>query len=83
MRYYTPPPPPIGTQTIKPRDRLSKKHAFQLIPNSAKDGIRGIEKTTDKWNDIPGNVVNAKNINSLKNVLDEYFIACQLGNLIY
>ena len=67
------------TKSFKPRDRLSRKHTFQLIPNSSKDGTRGVQKnsfyhrTIDKWNELPEYVVNAKNINSFKNALDKYW----------
>ena len=62
------------------RDRLSRKHTFQLIRNLSKDGTRGVQKdsfyhrTIDKWNELPEYVVNAKNINSFKNALDKYWI---------
>ena len=67
-------------KSFKPRDRLSRKREFQLIPISSKDGIRGIQKnsfyhrTIDKWNDLPEYVVNAKNISSFKNALDKSWI---------
>ena len=66
--------------SFKPRDRLSRNHEFQLIPNSSKDGIRGIQnnsfyhRTIDNWNDLPGYAAIAKNINNFKNVLDKYWI---------
>ena len=66
-------------KSFKPRDRLSRKHTFQLIPNSSKDGTRGVQKNSfyhraiDKWNELPEYVVNAKNINIFKNALDKYW----------
>ena len=54
------------TKSFKPRDRLSRKHTFQLIPNSSKDGNRGVQKSSfyhriiDKWNELPEYVVNGQ-----------------------
>ena len=69
----------VISNSFKPRDRLSRRHAFQLIPNSSKDGIRGVQRNSfyhraiDKWNNLPGYVVNAKNIIAFKQALDDYW----------
>ena len=68
---------PTLSHSFKPRDRLSRKHNFQLVPNTSKDGIRGIQtnsfyhRTARTWNDLPRDIVNAENINIFKNKLDD------------
>ena len=67
------------SKSFKPRDRLSRRHDFQLTPNIAKDGIRGIQKnsfyhrTIDIWNDLPRKVVDVKNVDNFKNALDKHW----------
>ena len=59
------------------RNRISRKHEFQLIENMPRDGIRGPQlnsfyyRNARTWNDLPREVVNAKTINSFKQKLDE------------
>ena len=65
------------SRSFKPRDRSSRHHQYQLMPNKAKDGLRGIQnnsfyhRTIDIWNNLPRKVVDAGNINGFKNKLDE------------
>ena len=67
------------SKSFKPRSRLSRIHAFQLFPNTSKDGVRGIQRNSfyhrvvDVWNRLPKKVVDAENVNSFKNALDEYW----------
>ena len=62
---------------FQPRNRVSRKHDFQLVWIKPKDGIRGLQtnsfyyRTIKTWNDLPKEVVNAKDINSFKEKLDE------------
>ena len=55
----------------------SRKHDFQLVWNMPKDSTRGLQansfyyRTTRIWNELPKKVVNAKNINAFKSLLDE------------
>ena len=57
--------------------RGSRRHDYQLVWNMPKDGTRGLQansfyyRTTRIWNELPKEVVNATNINSFKNLLDE------------
>ena len=69
----------VLSNSFKPRDRLSRRHAFQLIPNYSKDGIRGVQRNSfyhraiDTWNNLPKNVVDAKNIFAFKQALDNHW----------
>ena len=68
---------PSLSNSFLPSTRPSRKHKYQLISKIPKDGTRGIQtnsfyyRTTSTWNDLPKEVVNAKNINEFKNKLDE------------
>ena len=59
------------------QNRPSRKHEFQLRQRKAKDGLRGIHsnglycRAVKLWNDLPRGVVNAQNVNILKNRLDD------------
>ena len=74
------------SKSFKPRDRLSRQHQFQLMPNKDKDGLQGIQnnsfyhRTIDAWTHLPRKVVNAADINGFKNQLDEY---CEYNPLKY
>ena len=67
------------SKSFKPRDRLSRKHQFQLMPNKSKDGVRGIQynsfyhRTIDTWNNLPRTVANAGDVNGFKNELDKHW----------
>ena len=64
--------------TFQPRERVTRKHAFQLLKRNAKDGSRGIQsnsfyyRPTRVWNNLPKTVVDTKSINSFKNRLDKH-----------
>ena len=64
--------------TFQPRERVHRKHAFQLLERNAKDGSRGIQsnsfyyRPTRAWNNLPKTVVDPKSINSSKNRLDKH-----------
>ena len=66
----------ILSASFKPKQRATRTHAYQLLHQKAKDGIRGVQRnsfyhrTTKLWNDLPENVVNASDINTFKNELD-------------
>lgn len=63
--------------SFKPRERLSRKHRFQLHTPPTKDGTHGpqsnfyFQRTTKIWNDLPEKVVEAENVNQFKKRLDE------------
>ena len=65
--------------TFQPRLRTSRKHQYQLTQRTPKDGIRGIQsnsfyyRCSKIWNNLPANVVNANDINSFKNKLDDHW----------
>ena len=69
----------IISTSFQPRERTTRKHDFQILNRKPKDGIRGIQsnsfyyRSPNIWNDLPRAVVNAKNINSFKNQLDEFW----------
>ena len=56
--------------------RPSRKHDYQLLRKTARDGVRGpqnnsfIYRTTKIWNDLPQRVVNAKTTSEFKSELD-------------
>ena len=64
--------------TFQPRERVTRKHAFQLLERNVKDGSRGIQsnsfyyRPTRAWNNLPKTVVDTKSINSFKNRLDKH-----------
>ena len=65
--------------SFKSRERTNRKHGFQLHILKPKYGIRGLQassfyfRTGKIWNSLPKNVVNAKNINHFKKMLDEHW----------
>ena len=65
--------------TFQHQTRTSRKHNFQILWKSPKDGIRGLQtnsfyyRTMSTWNNLPRNVVDAQNLNTFKNRLDEYW----------
>ena len=67
----------IITQKFQLRTRPSRKHGYQIQPIIPKDGVRGLQhnsfyyRNTETWNNLPRKVVDAKDVNSLKNNLDE------------
>ena len=65
--------------SFKPRERTRRKHGFQLHILKLKDGIRGLQansfyfRTAKIWNNLSKDVVDAKNINHFKKMLDEHW----------
>ena len=65
------------SSSFQHQTRMSRKHNFQIVWRTPRDGIRGIQsnsfyyRTMEKWNGLPDKVVNAENINLFKNLLDE------------
>ena len=65
-------------KSFRPKERTSRKHDFQLYNRTAKDGIRGIQnnsfyyRSVKTWNNLPRNVVNAKDVNVFKAKLDDH-----------
>ena len=65
--------------SFRPKERTSRKHDFQLYNRTAKDGIRGIQnnsfyyRSVKTWNNLPRNVVNAKDVNVFKAKLDNHW----------
>ena len=60
-------------------ERTTGQQYFQILNRKPKDGIRGIQsnsfyyRSPNIWNDLPRAVVNAKDNNSYKNQLDEFW----------
>ena len=57
----------------------SRQHKFQLVQKKPKDGKRGLQSNSfyyrcqKIWNELPSDVVDAKNINAFKNALDAHW----------
>ena len=64
---------------FKSRERTSRTHGFQLHISKPKDAIRGLQansfyfRTAKIWNNLPKDVVDAKNINHFKKMLGEHW----------
>ena len=71
--------PSILPSSFQPKTRTSRKHSFQLHNLLHRDGTRGIQsnsfyyRTAKTWNNLPKEVVDARNLNSFKNLLDDYW----------
>ena len=69
----------IISPSFHPRERLSRRHEFQLHTPKPKDGILGIQsnsfyyRSAKIWNSLPKEVVDAKNIDTFKNALDKFW----------
>ena len=69
----------ILPSSFQPKTRTSRKHSFQLHYLLHRDGTRGIQsnsfyyRTAKTWNNLPKEVVDARNLNSFKNLLDDYW----------
>ena len=65
--------------TFQPRERITRNNSRKLVVWSPKDGSRGLQwnsfyyRTPRIWNELPENVISAKNVNSFKNQLDAYW----------
>ena len=65
--------------SFKPRQRVSRKHEFQLHVPPVNDGKLGMQtnffyhRVAKIWNDLPANVVSSDNINTFKHRLDKYW----------
>ena len=59
------------------RNRISRKHNYQLVQHIPRDGVRGLQsnslyyRNAKIWNNLPKGVVDAKTINNFKQKLDE------------
>ena len=57
------------------KERVSRKHTFQLYYKRPRDGVRGIQhnsfyfRTSKLWNKLPNKVVHADTKNTFKNRL--------------
>ena len=64
------------TDTFSPRERVTRRHKFQLREYVPSDGSKGAQhnsfyyRSFRTWNDLPANVVNAATVNEFKNRLD-------------
>ena len=65
--------------SFQPKERVSRKHNFQLYYKSPRDGVRGIQhnsfyfRTSKLWNDLQSKVVHADTKNTFKNRLDVFW----------
>ena len=59
------------------RNRISRKHNYQLVQHMSRDGVRGLQsnsfyyRNAKIWNNLPKGVVDAKTINNFKQKLDK------------
>ena len=66
------------SSSFKPRDRVSRKHNYQLAHNRSNDGVRGIHRNsfyhrvTDVWNNLLENVVKTKTDNGFECDVDKH-----------
>ena len=64
-------------KNFRHRNRPSRKHDYQLVWKTPKDGVRGLQanlfyfRVTKTWNELPKEIIHAKSIDSFKNKLDE------------
>ena len=67
----------IISPSFQPKERTTRKHDFQLHHFKANDGIQGVQsnsfyhRSVKAWNNLRKSVVNAKDVNTFKNRLDE------------
>ena len=67
------------TDTFSPRERVTRRHRFQLREYIPSDGTRGVKRNSFYyrsiriWNDLPANVVDAESLNEFKNRLDDFW----------
>ena len=65
--------------TFQPKERVSRKHKFQLYYKRSRDGVRGIQhnsfyfRTSKLWNNLPSKVVHVDTKNTFKNRLDVFW----------
>ena len=65
--------------SFQSKERVSRKHKFQLYYKRPRDGVRGIEhnsfyfRTSKLWNNLPSKAVHADTKNILKNRLDVFW----------
>ena len=65
--------------SFHPSNRPSRKHKFQLRVMRPNDGVRGVQtnafynRASSLWNDLPREVVNASNMDTFKNRLDDFW----------
>ena len=65
--------------SFQPKERVSRKHKFQLYYKRPRDGVRGIQhnsfyfRTSKLWNNLPSKVVHADTKNTFRNRLDVFW----------
>ena len=65
------------SSTFEHQTRTSRRHNFQVVWKSPKDGVRGLQtnsfyyRTMKTWNNLPTEVVNASNLELFKRRLDQ------------
>ena len=65
--------------SFQPRARKTRRHNYQLYERRPKDGVRGLQynsfyyRTARLWIELPEKVVNAKDIDTFKKLLDNHW----------
>ena len=69
----------VISSSFQPKERITRKHKYQLHERIPKDGTRGIQsnsfyfRVARQWNNLPEKVVDATNVELFKNRLDEFW----------
>ena len=67
----------IVAESFQPKERVNRRHRFQIHERVAKDGVRGVQNNSfyfriaKVWNNLPPTVVEAPSVDAFKNRLDK------------
>ena len=67
----------IVSESFQPKERVNRRHRFQLHERAARDGVRGVQNNSfyyriaKHWNNLPAEVVEAPSVDAFKNRLDK------------
>ena len=67
----------IVSESFQPKERVNRRHRFQLHERAARDGVRGVQNNSfyyriaKHWNNLPAEVVEAPSVDAFKNRFDK------------
>ena len=67
----------IVAESFQPKERVNRRHRFQIHKRVAEDGVRGVQNNSfyyriaKVWNNLPSTVVEAPSVDAFKNRLDK------------
>ena len=67
----------IVAESFQPKERVNRRHRFQIHERVAEDGVRGVQNNSfyyriaKVWNNLPSTVVEAPSVDAFKNRLDK------------